>query len=74
MKQFHKWYDNTEEAVSMMMPEPEIDGRDKSGRDKSDRNKSDRNKNDRDKRSGKMASIREVARLAGWLPVRSPAH
>ena len=52
----------------MMMPEPEIDGRDKSGRDKSDRNKSDRNKNDRDKRSGKMASIREVARLARVAP------
>ena len=53
MKQFHKWYDNTEEAGSMMMPEPEI-----AVRDKSDRNKDDRNKNDRDKRSGKMASFR----------------
>ena len=47
----------------MMMPEPEI-----AVRDKSDRNKDDRNKNDRDKRSGKMASIREVARLARVAP------
>lgn len=46
-----------------MMPEPEI-----AVRDKSDRNKDDRNKNDRDKRSGKMASIREVARLARVAP------
>ena len=47
----------------MMMPEPEI-----AVRDKSDRNKDDRNKDDRNKRSGKMASIREVARLARVAP------
>ena len=52
MKQFHKWYDNTEEAGSMMMPEPEI-----AVRDKSDRNKDDRNKMTETKGVGKLSLI-----------------